>query len=268
LRDLDLINIAASSTKRIFIVSLIIPIFMGCGAWALATGAAPNLPLTKNYLEIISLIIITCAIMSIPIPYIFRWNWETKYFGAGLIPFASGAIIGIYPILCIAFYSSLPSIIRITLVVLQTILINHWCTRFVNIYRKIYNNKILFYCIYKEEPTAVYYSQQADKKVINKLLKFEQFPSSKSFVLAFLCAFSLVPFATPLSKIAGIPFIHIFLAIGATPLNLMFLGLSTKMWLVYYFYPKKIIREINKQVYVDMSSRPPKFLRSLRKHKN
>jgi hypothetical protein len=59
----------------------------------------------------------------------------------------------------------------------------------------------------------------------------------------------------------GIPFIHIFLAIFATPLNLMFLGLSTKGWLVFYFYPTKIKRETNKSVYVDISSQPPKCMK-------
>jgi hypothetical protein len=51
------------------------------------------------------------------------------------------------------------------------------------------------------------------------------------------------------------------LAIFATPLNLMFLGLSTKGWLVFYFYPSKIKRETNKPVYVDISSRPPKCMK-------
>jgi hypothetical protein len=98
LRDLDCINGAAKSTKHVFAISLIIPIFMGSGAWALATGAAPHLPLHDNYLELFGLSIVVCSFMALPIPHIFRWNWETKYFGAGLIPFASGSILGIYPI--------------------------------------------------------------------------------------------------------------------------------------------------------------------------
>lgn len=262
MRDLDCINGVVKSTKHIFAISLIIPIFMGCSAWALATGAAPSLPLEENYLEILGLSIIVCAIIAFPIPYIFRWNWEAKYFGAGLIPFCSGSILGIYPILCIALYSSLPLVIRIIFILLQIILIAHWCNRFVKVYRAIYCNKSLFNYIYVEEPSEIYYLQQAERKVIEKILKFQQFPNSKFFVFSLLLAFSLMPFATSLSKMFGLPFTHIFLAIGATPLNLMFLGLGTKIWLVYYYYPMKIFKEKNKLVYVDMSSHPPKLMKS------
>jgi hypothetical protein len=138
----------------------------------------------------------------------------------------------------------------------------------VKIYRDIYHDKFLFHYIYTEEPAAIYYLQQADKKVIDKIFKFHQFPSSKFCGLSLLAAFALTPFATSLSKFAGLPFIHIFLAVGATPLNLMFLGLSTKMWLIYYFYPMKIRKETKKPVYVDMSSQPQTSLHFYRTRKN
>ena len=260
MRDLNHINEAVKSTRYIFTISLIIPIFMGFGAWALANGAAPSLPLHDNFLEIFGLGIIASALLALPIPYIFKWNWESKYFGAGLLPFASGSILGIYPILCIALHSSLPAAISLALILVEVILIYRWCFRFIKIYRRIYLNKDLFHYIYSEESSAVYYLQQADNKVINKIFKFDQFPNSKLCILSLLAAFSLTPFATPLSKFAELPFIHIFLAIASTPLNLMFLGLSTKIWLVYYFYPMKIKKETNKPVYVDISSHPSKSL--------
>jgi hypothetical protein len=233
---------------------------MGCGAWALATGAAPEQTLHDNYLGLIGLGIASAAIVAFPIPYIFRWNWETKYFGAGIISLSSGSILGVYPILCIAQYSSLPIFFRLIFVFLECTLIIRWCLRFVNIYKVIYRDKILFNYLYTEESSAVYYSQQADKKIIEKLLKFEQFPHPKYFVLASLAAFSLTPFATSVSQFTGIPFIHIFLAIFATPLNLMFFGLATKGWLAFYFYPIKIKRKTKKAVYVDISSKPAKCL--------
>ena len=260
MRNLDCINGAIKSTKYIFSISLIIPIFMGFGAWALATGAAPSLPLYTNYLELFSIGLVACSFIALPIPYIFNWNWEAKYFGAGLIPLASGSILGIYPILCITLYSSLPSPICIALAFLNFILTTHWCYRFVKIYQYIYRDKNLFDYIYIEESTVVYYLQQADKKIIEKTLKFQQFPSSKFCALSLLAAFSSTPFATQLSSSFGIPFIHIFLAIGTMPLNLMFLGLSTRMWLIYYFYPMKIRKETNKPVYVDISSQPQRPL--------
>lgn len=268
MRDLNSINSAAKSTRFIFTISLIIPLVMGCGAWALATGAAPKQALHDNYLGLLGLGIAFTAIIAFPIPYIFHWNWETKYFGAGMISLSSASIIGIYPILCIAQYSSLPILIRLTLVGLECILIVRWCLRFVNIYRIIHLEKYLFHCIYTEEPSAIYYSQQADKQIVEKLLKLEQFPHSKYFILAGFSAFALTPFATSLSHFIGIPFIHIFLSIFAIPLNLMFLGLTTRGWLIFYYYPIKIKRKTNKPVYVDMSSRPPKCLASHKIHKN
>jgi hypothetical protein len=57
----------------------------------------------------------------------------------------------------------------------------------------------------------------------------------------------------------GISFAHIFLAVFATPLNLLFLGLGTKSWLAFYFYPMKIKKETNKPVFVDISSKPLKY---------
>lgn len=258
MRNLDEVNAAVPSTKFLFIVSLIMPIIMGWGAWALAMGAAPTLPFRENYLGIIGLGIAACAIITAPIPYIFKWNWETKYFGAGFIPFSSGALLGIYPILCIALYSSMPLTIGFSLVIFQITLIIWWCHRFIIMYRTIYEDKDLFSYIYTEEPTAFYYSQRADKRVTEKILKFQYFPSSKFFVCSLLISFSLIPFAALLSSSFDIPFIHLFLGILATPLNLVFLGLSTKVWLVCFFYPSKIKKKTNKAVYVDVSSRPPK----------
>jgi magnesium-transporting ATPase (P-type) len=135
LRDLDYINSAAKSTTFMFTVSLVIPIVMGCGAWALATGAAPEQPLRENYLALIGLGIAVISIIALPIPYIFRWNWETKYFGAATLSLTSASIIGVYPVLCIAQYSSLPPLIRLALVLLEGTLIIRWCKRFANIYQ-------------------------------------------------------------------------------------------------------------------------------------
>jgi hypothetical protein len=229
---------------------------MGWGAWALAMGAAPGLSLHDNYLEAFGLVVMLLAIISLPIPYIFKWDWKAKYFGATFFSLASGAIIGIYPILCIVQFSSLPLLARLTIALLEGGGVILWCSRFVRIYKIVYADKILFRCIYEEEPTAVYYMQQGDRKIINKLLKFEQFPKSKYVIFFLLAGLSLVPFASSVSKFVGVPFTHVFLAVSGTPLNLMFLGLATKMWLVCYFYPIKIRRETNKPVYVDMSSQP------------
>lgn len=260
MRNLDALNAAVKSTRHVFTISLVVPFGMGFGAWALAAGAAPGLPLHDNYLEMLALAIMTVTLLSLPIPYIFRWNWETKYFGAGLLSFGSGSIIGIYPLLCIGLYSSLPITLRLSFILSQAALIAWWCSRFVRIYEIIYRNKRMFNFIYAEEETAVYLVQQADKKIVEKVFKLNQFPGTKLTVLPMILAFSMAPFATSVSRLSGIPFIHIFLAIGMTPANLMFLGLSTKAWLIFYHYPGKIKKQTNKPVYIDKSSPAPKHV--------
>lgn len=262
MRNLDSINAAAKSTKFLFAISLILPIFMGSAAWALAINAAPRVPIHQNYLETFSLAVILLAVIAAPIPYLFRWNWETKYFGACCISLAGASIAGIYPFLCLLLYSSLPLLIRLVIVAVEGALIIVWCRRFVEVYRIAYADKQLFCCIYEEEATAVYYLQTGDRKVIEELLKFKAFPDGKYFVISILIAFSLVPFASSVSQFIGIPFFHVFIGICTLPINLMLLGMATKGWLVYYFYPKKIKGATNKPVYVDMSSKPLSFIGS------
>lgn len=256
MRNLDEINAAAKSTRFMFTISLIIPMFMGWSAWALSLGAAPTRPLHDNYFALSGLMIIALAILALPVPYLFRWNWETKYFGASFLSLATASIGAIYPLLCIAWFSTLPLIARLLIVSVEIAAITKWCSRFAAIYKKIYADKQLFRAIYEEEPHAVYFTQQGDKKIVEQVFKFNPVPQSKYFLLFLLAGLVLVPFASPLSSAIGIPFIHVFLAITSIPLTLMFLGMGTKMWLVCYFYPNKIQNETNKPVYIDMSSKP------------
>jgi hypothetical protein len=260
LRDLDATNAAAKSTGFLFAISLILPIFFCSGAWALAVNAAPGLPLRENYLEALSLGIMLLEVIALPIPYIFRWNWEAKYFGAPSASLAISSIVGIYPFLCILLYSSLPLLARLTIVILEAIIITRWCSRFVKIYKSVYADKTLFNFIYEEESTAIYYLQQGDKKVMEEILKFNPFPSGKYFTFSLLFGFSLVPFSSSISQLIGIPFFHVFFGVVALPMTEMFLGMATKGWLVYYFYPMKISRETKKPVYVDMSSQPLRLI--------
>lgn len=261
MRNLHEINVITKSTRHIFLISLIISIFMGCGAWALASGVTTNPPHDKNNLEIFAIAIILISILSLPLSFSFQWTWETKYFGLGLFPFSTGALMGIYPLLCIVLYSSLPIFIRIIIATIQFTLIIKWCKRFFDIYKKIYHNNNLFSHIYEIESDAVYFSQRADQDVLSRIFKFQQFPRSPVFITFLAISLCLAPYSLEISQFLGVPFIHIFLAIAATPLNLLFLGLCTKMWLVYYFYPMKIKRNSGMSVYVDMSSPPMEFMK-------
>lgn len=256
MRDLDRANAALQSTKHVFTISLLIPLVMGFGAWALATGAAPGLPLRANYLEMFALALIGISILSLPLPYIFNWNWETKYFGAGLLLFGTGSIMGIYPILCMVLYGTSPLVLRIPLIIFEGMLIAWWCNRFIKVYRSIYDEKSLFNQIYAEEDKEVYFLQQADKKILENHFRFRQIPADILLVAPMIVSLAMTPFASPISAFFGVPFAHVFLAIGASPLNLLFLGMSTKAWLIFYYYPYKIKRSTNKRVYMDKTSQP------------
>jgi hypothetical protein len=234
---------------------------MGLSGWALADGAVPDIALAQNYLAISGLLICALAVASAAIAYLFKWEWKAKYYGAGFVSFASGSILGIYPILCIVIYGAWPLWARLGFLVLHFFLIVWWCRRFFLIYRDIFTDKKLRDSIYQEEEDAVYYLQQGDKIVIEKTLKFPQFPSNKFVIFFMVAAVLLAPYMRIVSNFVGVPFTQIFLAVSMTPVNLVFLGLATKMWLVFYHYPSKIKLETGKDVYVDMVSKMTKNAR-------
>jgi hypothetical protein len=185
LRDLNAINVSAKSTKFAFTISLIMPLIMGLGGWALADGAAPTLPLRDNYLEMLSFGIIAIAIVALPIPHVFKWNWETRYFGALMFSLGSFSIMGIYPLLCIIQFSPLPLLVRLSIALLVSVVTIRWCARIVKTYKAIYADKRLFNCIYEEESTAVYYLQQGDRKIFEKKFKLNYFQPQSTLFVAF-----------------------------------------------------------------------------------
>lgn len=247
----------AIDVRPMFVRSLVIPLFSGFGAWALASGVASDVSTSVNYLEKFGILLMVLTILSAPIPYIFHWTHESKYFGASLFPFASGALLGIYPALCIVAYSNLPIVGRLLVVVVEAIAVWRWCARFGKIYFIIERDLRLFRLIYKEQNNAVFYLQQGDKRVIEQELRFNSIPSGWFFFGMLLAAILITPFASDVSRLVGTPFIHVFLALSMFPTALLFLGLATKMWIVHYVYPIRIERVTGKRVYVDLSSSPP-----------
>lgn len=253
-------NRAAGSTKRIFSLSLIIPLFMGLMMWALALGAAPELPFLENYLAIIGVAISGLAMFIFPASYLFKWNWESKYYGSFLFPFATGLVLGVCPMLCITLYGTLPLFLPAGILLLEIIGATWWSWRIVELYKGIFRSKNLFYSIYVEKKDAIYYYLQVDKSVVENTIHLRICPPSIYFIPSVLLAFLILPFALSVSKFVGVPFTHIIMAIIGAPLNLLFIGICTKCWLVFYFYPKKLNQETGKKVYVDMSSQPKNII--------
>ena len=247
-------NRAAVSTRFMFHVCLIIQIFMGVFAWALAMGAAPKLEFSENYLAIFGTAVVGLAILAYPISYLFTWTWDSRFFGASMFPFASASFLGGYPLLCITQHGALPLLVRGAIFVIYIGLIICWCRKIAEIYKKIYSSKSLFESIYFESADVVYYLQREDIKTLKKHFKFDLNPPLSYLLVPVLVALSISPFASSASQFAGVPFVHIFLAIIGLPLNFFFLGVCTKGWLVFYHYPNKIRYNSSMLTYVDLSS--------------
>jgi hypothetical protein len=254
LRDLDKINAVAVSTGYLFRISLILPIFMGAISFTLATGSAPGVPLGDNYLAISGILISLIGIISLPISYLFQWDWRTKFCGASLFGLASFACLGIYPLLCIVFYSHMNIWIKIVIVFAEAIAICLWCARFVKIYRFIYNDKEIFDSIYFGENSVVYYRQKENIRVVEHRLKFSETPPGWSFLVCLVLAFCPAILKRKVIEYVGLPITHVILAIGTIPITLWVLGIATKMWLIYFTYPAKILSKSGKRTYLDMNS--------------
>jgi len=241
------------------LISLVIPISMGLMTWALALGAAPERAFSENYLAMFGLAITMLAIFMIPVPYMFKWNWEAKYYGSFIFPLATGSALGLCPALCIAIYGNLSLSWSAIIVILEVVAIFWWCRRIFKIYKKINDSVTLFSRIYIEKVDAIYFLLQSDKKVFEKVMKVSVFPPASVFLVFFVLAFLTSPYSFLVSKLTGVPYTHVFMALGGFPVNLLFFGLFMKSWLVFYYYPKKLTCKTGKPVYVDMSSFPEKY---------
>jgi hypothetical protein len=257
LRNLNVINTVGRSTGFIFRLSLFFPVFTGLVGFIFAIDCAPNLPVAKNYLALSGIFMAIIALTLLPVPSIFKWDWNSKYYGASLFGFATVACMGIYPLLCIALYSRLPLWSRVALVLAEAIIILLWCFRFLKIYRYIYSDEELFNTIYFDDGSVVYFLQQGDKQLLEKKLRFEQSPPGWSFAASSALSLCFTLFYSNVVHYVGLPFTHIILTILSVPVTLLVLGLATKMWLIHFTYPRKIRLKSGKSTYVDMVSKPP-----------
>jgi hypothetical protein len=81
-----------------------------------------------------------------------------------------------------------------------------------------------------------------------------QVPSIIIFIAPMVIAFLLTPFMSSVTHWVGMPFTYVFLAVSAIPINLLCLGVATKGFLIFYYYPWKIKRLTGKTVFVDMAT--------------
>jgi hypothetical protein len=252
LRDLDSINYVVKSTHSIFLISLILPTVIGVLCWAISrsAGSAP-----ENWLSLSGIATSLVALFAVPVSYLLRWDWRTCYYGASMSGIASVALLGIYPALSIVFYSSLPLILRLLIFCMEVGLVVWWCRRFVRIYDVIDRDKSLFHCIYVEDSNVFYLNIQGDKYVLERKIKFSQFPQARYFLISLCGGIIILIFFREITSFLGMPFVHLFWAAIFAPYPAAFLGMTTKVWLICYKYPSRIRARTGKLTYVDMASK-------------
>jgi hypothetical protein len=234
----------------------IIPLTLSALSILLARNAAPDVPFNHNPVCLLGALVAILAFGMLLIPRLFKWGWESKYYGASLFNLGSITLIFLSPYLCLVIYGKLSLTMRAAIFFSGLIAHILWCRRFVIFYRTVKNTEAS-QMIYQEDTDAVYYMQQVDKYVMEKEFNFHQFPSGRYFLLFGALAFFMIPFMGSIISVTGVPFMHAFFIVGTIPISLMAAGISTRAWLIFYYYPMKIKSVTGKKVYVDMSASAP-----------
>lgn len=256
MKDLDAINPAFAKPSSFVSVTAMLPLLISGCCVALANGAAESVPFQKNPISILCILISTLSFVFLFIPRILKWGWQTRYFGVSTLYMSSVAMFGGIPWLCILLYSSAPIFLRGLFFLAYIALLTWWSLRFFNVYRHIYADNKMRSRIYQEDVDCIYYFQKGDKLLLDKKLKFKQFPSTIVFMFFGTAACFAMIYGKTLVNFFGLPFVHIFLAIGAIPLDMMATGLAVRGWMIFYCLPTKLNREMGKQVYVNLVENP------------
>ena len=255
MKDLDAINPAFARPSSFVSVTAMLPLLISSCCLALANGAAESVPLQQNPISILCISIVVLSFVFLFVPRIFKWDWKARHFGVSTLYMSSVAMFGGIPWLCILLYSSAPILLRGFLFLVYVSLLAWWGLRFFNIYQNIYADNQMRSRIYQEDEDCIYYLQKGDKLLLDKKLKFKQFPSAISFVLFGAAACFALIFGKSLVVFFGLPFVHLFLAIGAIPLDMMAIGLAVRGWMIFYRLPAKLNREVGKLVYVNLAEK-------------
>lgn len=255
MKNLDELNPTLARPQNMVPIGSTLTFLMGGMGAILASDATPNIAFFDNILALICVALCPAAIFTAVIPRIQNWDWKTKYFGFTTISLASGCIMGIVPWLCIVLHSELALSLRLTLFIVYAATVTWWCGRYATYYRKIYADSSLRTFIYATDYNEIYYLQKNDTWLLEKKFKFKNFPSSAMTITSVGLAFAMFPFIDTINELVGLPFAYSFLTIASLTTTMMLLGLSTKCFLVFYYYPIKLKKESGKEVYVDMATK-------------
>lgn len=256
MRNLNTDNPWIAKPENIASYGAVVPLFSSVFSLMLIEKVRPNLNFFQSIPSVFFSIIIVVSIFMLFLPKILKMGWESKYFGISSIYLGSISFFGIVPCFCIFLYGKNSVIVGSSFIIFYLGLIVYWCRRFVMVYKKIFQDSNLIGKIYQEDDDLFYYLQKGDKWVVEKKLNFNQIPHGRYFMISILCAFILFLFPRDVSIFFGLPCIYIFFAVINIPITMMVLGLATRGWLIFYYYPHKIYASSGKRVFVDMTTAP------------
>jgi hypothetical protein len=253
--DLDKVNPKFARPNSFCANSAFLPFILSTCCMFLAVGAAPDIDSFRNPLFIICFVVCVLSVFLLIIPRVLKWDWKAEYFGFSVICLGSVALIGGISWGGILLYSKLPIVLRTIGFLTYLVVVVLWARRFIVVYRSIFSVAENRKRIYVDSDGLVYYRQKADVKILEKEMKFRQFPSGPVVIVFMFFAILTIPYSEYLESTIGLPFTHIFLSIAAVPTDMMAIGLMTRGFLIYYFYPRIIYKDSGKRVFVDLVSK-------------
>lgn len=249
MRDLDRANLELFRPSRLAANGAFLPLLFGVMSLLLVDGASMDTPVMANPLSLLCIAVCALSALLMVVPRVFDWGWDAKYFGVSAMYIASTASLGGISWLCFLFFGLPPLPVRVLLFLVYIAVLIAWCFRTVSFYRKAQGR------LYREDGDAVYYMWESDRRLV-KMKRFAISPNGWSYVISVGLAFAVLAVIRPATELTGLPFTHVFLGIATLPADMLTLGMATKGFLLFYYYPGRIFRKTGKKVYVDMTSKP------------
>ena len=263
MKNINISNPQFASPKNFAGMSAVISMLSGVLGLVLVMGAIPETPIERSPLGIFCCLVILFSAILIFVPKLMSWDWQSKYFGVPIFHVSMISLLGIIPLLCVVFYGRISWVLSAIILISFVILHYWWMRRFVLVYKRIFCDEGLVRLLYCEIDGGIYYMQKVDKYFIDNIFKFRQFPADRYLIVCVIVSFSMLFYVDAVTSITGLPFAYSFLAMASLPVSLAFMGLATRGWLIFYYYPNKIYRRCGKRVYVDMVNIPIDFKKNI-----
>lgn len=266
MEDLNNKNPEFARPSTLCSLSAWLPLLLSCCALALASGAAPTVPVRENPIFLACGVLALISAVFVVVPLMCKWSWEAKYFGKASLDLASISLLGIVPMCCILLYGTVGVWLKVLIGIAYGGAITLSCRPVARLYAAANKTMALRTILYREAPDAIYYCTLHDN-LLMKRARLSLTPSAYWFLTCFGIAACALFFPQEAIFASGIPRPHWFLLVVALPITMMGFSVGTRGWLTCYWYPHKNRNRSGKPTYVDMAtstSIDPAALRRLR----